>query len=478
MDTLQDTDWDLVISGTGVPQSLLALALSRRGLRILHLDRNPYYGQNEAALTLNEAQEWAQRHTCDNFSPFTQASVSTPATDGKLGSSRAYALALAPQFVYSWSQLVPALISSQTHNHLEFQAVGSWFTLPKSGSSLLHVPNGREDIFQDESLNLRTKRSLVKFLRYVADYEGQGDWSEKKGRSFVEELSESFGLSDVSYSPLLALALSSEPAHDTTFGSIIPKIACHIRSMGAFGAGFAAVMPKWGGLAELAQVACRACAVGGGVYVLNRGIESATQLSTGQLSLELAGGDRVTTKWLVGSSADMPQELQPQGETISTADYAKSICIVSSPLPTLFPPTSDGVVPAGAVVYVETERAPVRILAHSGEAGECPSTQCVLYASTLAEDGFEVLEQAVQWLLASLNEQAEVLWKVQYRHCGATLAAPTFGDGVCLLPTVSPDVTFDDKVLDQVKAAWLRVSGEDEEMFMQLEARQDNVAEG
>lgn len=58
MDTLAETLWDVVIAGTGLAQSLLALSLSRSGKKVLHLDQNPYYGGSEAAFSLDEVQEW------------------------------------------------------------------------------------------------------------------------------------------------------------------------------------------------------------------------------------------------------------------------------------------------------------------------------------------------------------------------------------------------------------------------------------
>lgn len=77
MESLEETQWDVTISGTGVAQSLLALyvlfdpprctllivinrALSRSGKKVLHVDKNPYYGGSEAALSLDEAEGWAQ----------------------------------------------------------------------------------------------------------------------------------------------------------------------------------------------------------------------------------------------------------------------------------------------------------------------------------------------------------------------------------------------------------------------------------
>ncbi|KAK4918382.1 hypothetical protein LTR28_013148, partial [Elasticomyces elasticus] len=61
MESLDGTNWDVVIAGTGIQQSLLALALSRSGKGVLHVDRNAYYGGAEAAFSLQEAEEWVEK---------------------------------------------------------------------------------------------------------------------------------------------------------------------------------------------------------------------------------------------------------------------------------------------------------------------------------------------------------------------------------------------------------------------------------
>ncbi|KMU91784.1 hypothetical protein CIHG_09657 [Coccidioides immitis H538.4] len=66
--TLNDTTWDVLISGTGLPQSLLALALSRSGKKVLHIDKNDYYGGSEAAFSLQEAEHWYLPRSTANWS--------------------------------------------------------------------------------------------------------------------------------------------------------------------------------------------------------------------------------------------------------------------------------------------------------------------------------------------------------------------------------------------------------------------------
>jgi len=39
-----DSNYDIVVCGTGITESLLACLLSQKGFHIFVLDRNPYYG--------------------------------------------------------------------------------------------------------------------------------------------------------------------------------------------------------------------------------------------------------------------------------------------------------------------------------------------------------------------------------------------------------------------------------------------------
>lgn len=366
--------------------------MSRSGKKVLHVDRNDYYGGDEAALSLSEAEGWAKRHAgepSDTRSTFSHASIQQASTDdengkGKLGHSRAYSLALAPQLLHAKSSLLPALVSSKTHSQLEFQAIGSWFlvnTSPK-GSGLTRVPGGREDVFQDATLDLKAKRSLMKFLRFVVNYEEQGEtWEEYREQPFSTLLEKKFGLVPASHPPILALALTTESMENTPAKFAVPRVARYLTSIGLFGSGFGAVLPKWGGLAEIGQVACRACAVGGGVYVLGKGISDIKQASDSDVKVHLMDGEVVSTKWLVGVAHDLVEGSPPPTQSHDPGyRMQKSISIVSSPLTSLFPPTSEGgVTPAGAVVVVQPQDMadpPVHIFAHSSESGECPKDQC------------------------------------------------------------------------------------------------------
>lgn len=345
-------------------------------------------------MSLDEAETWAsQRSQAKHTASFSCAEVSKPeagaADDGnrKLSPSRAYSLALAPQLIYARSSLIDVLVSSRAHNQLDFQAVGSWFIVdrPASQHTLTRIPSGREDVFQDTSLDLKAKRALMKFLRFVGSFEEQPEvWEASKDEPFSTFLEQKFALPKASHGLLTSLTLSSEPPKSTTTGYALLRMARYLRSIGILGPGFGAVMPKWGGLAEIAQVCCRACAVGGGVYVLNKSIKAVeTTNEGGSITLTLSDGEKVSTTWLVGTDEDL-SAVPPtdSGSIPPTTTLSRSISIVSSSLPSLFPPTSEGgVTPAGAVIGVQgknEDESPVHLFVHTSDAGECPMTQSKL----------------------------------------------------------------------------------------------------
>ena len=336
---------------------------------------------------------------------------------------------MSPQLIYTRSNLLPALVASKVYRQLEFLAVGSWWIYERkkaweearqenaggpqttvSVGSLKRIPGGREDVFGDKSIDLRSARSLMKFLKLAADTEAHSSILEAWGsKPFSDFLETHLGIPLQLQAPLLALTMSPHPPANTLTSYALPRIHRHLTSVGMFGPGFGSVISKWGGLAEIAQVACRAGAVGGGVYVLNKGFETnknpdqqalgregnrldeATQIST----VRLKEGEEIQTHWIVGSDWDLPSKLEAFTSGEAVPDFvSRSVNIISSPLSLLFPLPAEGAPPPACAVVVfptgtlqlENESdepkvlmpdpPPVYLMIHSSDTGECPAGQC------------------------------------------------------------------------------------------------------
>jgi Rab GDP dissociation inhibitor len=79
-----DEEYDCIVLGTGLTECILSGLLSVEGLKVLHMDRNDYYGGECASLNLDQAY----KHFKDN-SPIPS----------NLGRPRDYNIDLIPKFL-------------------------------------------------------------------------------------------------------------------------------------------------------------------------------------------------------------------------------------------------------------------------------------------------------------------------------------------------------------------------------------------
>ncbi len=58
--SLDQTHYDVAIFSTGLTQSILSAALAAAGLSVIHIDKNDYYADQWASLTLSELLKWTE----------------------------------------------------------------------------------------------------------------------------------------------------------------------------------------------------------------------------------------------------------------------------------------------------------------------------------------------------------------------------------------------------------------------------------
>lgn len=305
-----------------------------------------------------------------------------------LSFSRAYSLALAPQLIHARSELLSQLVSTKAFRQVEFLAIGPFYIYQAASDSapaptLSRVPSTREEIFATTAIPSRSKRALVKFLRFVLDYDAEPQteiWKPEANDALAGFLESKFKLDGELQSYVMALTLSLHG--NISVGAGLAAIHRHLTSMGLFGPGFAAVYPKWGGLSEVAQVGCRAAAVGGAVYILGTGLSGVSRVSAAgdgdeaQLEATLSNGIVVRAGALVQSSSTASDD---------TIVISRLTAVVESDLSSVFEAVVDGAptpcvavaaFPPGSIPGVDASEYPVYALIHSSDTGECPSGQC------------------------------------------------------------------------------------------------------
>jgi RAB protein geranylgeranyltransferase component A len=308
----------------------------------------------------------------------------------------------------------------------------------------------------------------MKFLKFVLDYDSESNaevWQSHADEPLTTFLASQFHLDTELQAYVLTLTLSFDRQVGTRDG--LAAINRHLTSMGVFGPGFAAVYPKWGGLSEVAQVACRAGAVGGGIYMLGTGIEKAVDQSENGEPVEvvLSSGTTIKTHLLVRGAENQP--------AAGAEETSRLVAVVSSPLRSLFEVLVEGA-PAPAVAVIafppgsvttkdgNASEQPIYVYAHSSDTGECPVGQSVLYFTTPSSASAKaLLGAALESLLAAL-ESPQCLYQLYYQQSRGPTSIQTNGK-IVQLPTPSLSLAFDDSTLESVHHAWKTAMGISEE---------------
>uniref|UniRef100_A0A8C0SA96 CHM Rab escort protein n=1 Tax=Canis lupus familiaris TaxID=9615 RepID=A0A8C0SA96_CANLF len=56
------SEFDVIVIGTGLPESIIAAACSRSGQRVLHVDSRSYYGGNWASFSFSGILSWLKEY--------------------------------------------------------------------------------------------------------------------------------------------------------------------------------------------------------------------------------------------------------------------------------------------------------------------------------------------------------------------------------------------------------------------------------
>ena len=177
-------------------------ALSKAGVKVAHLDNNPYYGGDEASLTLDELAQWADRRSTPSETSekpssylvaqrakFTSVSRSPHVPDHP----RHYSISLAPSLIPSVGPLISSLVASGVSRYGGYrllERVGIY----SSDDGLQNVPGSKEDVFKS-SLSLIEKRRLMRFLMFASgDFESSKEFQGQEQTPFPEFLRSKFSL--------------------------------------------------------------------------------------------------------------------------------------------------------------------------------------------------------------------------------------------------------------------------------------------
>lgn len=129
---------------------MLSALLSVEGKKVLHIDRNDYYGAECASLNLTQLYA--------KFRPGTE-----PPKD--LGRDRDYAIDLIPKFMMANGELTKMLVHTDVTRYLEFKQVAASYVY--RDSKIAKVPSTEMEAIRSPLLGLFEKRRMRNFFLFI-----------------------------------------------------------------------------------------------------------------------------------------------------------------------------------------------------------------------------------------------------------------------------------------------------------------------
>ncbi|EFJ43337.1 hypothetical protein VOLCADRAFT_83359 [Volvox carteri f. nagariensis] len=307
-------EYDVIVLGTGLKECIISGLLSVDKKKVLHVDRNNYYGGESASLSLIQLYE---RFRGGDKPP------------EKLGPSRDYNVDMVPKFMMANGKLVRVLLHTDVVKYLEFKAVDGSYVLQKG--KVHKVPANDTEALSSQLMGLFEKRRARNFFLYVQDYE-ESDPKTHKGldlkRMTMSELYKQYDLSEDTQDFIgHALGLHRDDAYLTQPAlATVLRIKLYHESLFRYeGLKSPYLYPRYG-LGELPQAFARLSAVYGGTYMLNQ--PSMEVLYENGVAVGIKNGDDVArAKLVVGDPSYFP------GKTRVVSKVVRAIAIMSHPIP-------------------------------------------------------------------------------------------------------------------------------------------------
>jgi len=305
--------YDAVVLGTGLKECILSGLLSVNGLKVLHMDRNNYYGGESASLNLNQL-----------FEKF-RGTVKPPAS---LGSSRDYNVDLVPKFIMAAGNLVKMLIHTDVTRYLEFKCVDGSYVV-KDGK-VNKVPASAGEAFKSDLMGLFEKKRCGNFLEWVQNYDEKNPKTHNKLDLRAIPARALFKSHDLSPDTIdflgHAVALYRDDAYlDQPALELVQRIQMYWEGIARYGKS-PYIYPLFG-LGELPQAFARLAAIYGGTYMLNKPIQKIVYNDKGEAVGVESEGEVAKCRFVVGDPSYFADKVKKTGQVV------RAICILSHPIP-------------------------------------------------------------------------------------------------------------------------------------------------
>lgn len=306
-----DEEYDAIVLGTGLKECILSGMLSVSGKKVLHVDRNKYYGGESASITPLE----------ELFARF-----GVP-PDESYGRGRDWNVDLIPKFLMANGLLVKLLIHTGVTRYLEFKSVEGSYVY-KAGK-ISKVPVDQKEALASDLMGVFEKRRFRNFLVFVQDVNEKDPktWKDLDPNvTTTQQLYDKFGL-DKNTQDFTGHALAlyrddlylSHPAVQT-----VNRIKLYSESLARYGKS-PYLYPMYG-LGELPQGFARLSAIYGGTYMLDKPVDEIV-MENGRAVGIRSGEEIARCKQVYCDPSYVKDRIKKTGSVI------RCICLMDHPIP-------------------------------------------------------------------------------------------------------------------------------------------------
>lgn len=308
-----DEEYDAIILGTGLTECIISGLLSVSGKKVLHMDKNNYYGAASASMT----------PLADLFKHFND-NLDQP---DKYGRGRDWNVDLVPKFIMAHGELTKLLIHTDVTRYLEFKQIEGSYVF-KKGGNIYKVPASDKEALASSLMGIFEKRRFRNFLIWILAF----DSNDKKTWENVNpeittssEVFKKFGL-DQNTADFIGHAIclyTNDEYQHLPCREMIPRVKLYYESLSSYGKS-PYLYPLYG-LGELPQGFARLSAVYGGTYMLDKpGTPVFNQ--DGQIEGVQSGDEIAKTKVVVCAPEYALDRCKKHCQTI------RAICILKHPI--------------------------------------------------------------------------------------------------------------------------------------------------
>lgn len=317
-----DEEYDVIVLGTGLTECILSGLLSVEGKKVLHMDRNDYYGAESASLNLTQV-----------YKRFREGM--DPPKD--LGRDRDYAVDLIPKFIIASGELTNMLIHTEVTRYLEFKQIAGSFVY--RDGKISKVPSNEMEAVRSPLMGLFEKRRMKNFFQFLQNWKDE-DPATHQGvnldRDTMSSIYTKFGLEPGTQDFIghaMALYLDDDyktkPARDA-----YNRIILYTSSMARYGKS-PYIYPLYG-LGELPQAFARLSAIYGGTYMLDKKVDEIVTDADGKFVGVRSGDEIVKAKQVIGDPSYFGAGKETAGGKVRVIEEGKvirAICVLKHPIP-------------------------------------------------------------------------------------------------------------------------------------------------